>query len=30
MNNLLLWINAVGLLRPGRLAETTGIDSEAA
>src|SRR5262249_60615337 len=26
MNNLLLWINAVGLLEAGRLAETTGID----
>jgi 3-hydroxyisobutyrate dehydrogenase len=26
MNNLLLWINAVGLIEAGRLAETTGID----
>ena len=26
MNNLLLWVNAVGLLEAGRLAETTGID----
>src|SRR6516164_9566058 len=26
MNNLLLWINAVGLLEAGRLAETSGID----
>jgi 3-hydroxyisobutyrate dehydrogenase len=26
LNNLLLWINAVGLLEAGRLAETTGID----
>ena len=26
MNNLLLWINAVGLLEAGRLAESTGID----
>ena len=26
MNNLLLWINAVGLMEAGRLAETTGID----
>jgi 3-hydroxyisobutyrate dehydrogenase-like beta-hydroxyacid dehydrogenase len=25
-NNLLLWINAVGLIEAGRLAETTGID----
>src|SRR5262249_50688399 len=25
MNNLLLWINAVGLIEAGRLAETTGI-----
>jgi 3-hydroxyisobutyrate dehydrogenase len=25
-NNLLLWVNAVGLLEAGRLAETTGID----
>ena len=26
MNNLLLWINAIGLMEAGRLAETTGID----
>jgi len=26
MNNLLLWVNAVGLLEAGKLAETTGID----
>ena len=26
MNNLLLWINAVGLIEAARLAETTGID----
>jgi len=26
MNNLLLWINAVGLIEAGKLAETTGID----
>ena len=26
INNLLLWINAVGLIEAGRLAETTGID----
>jgi 3-hydroxyisobutyrate dehydrogenase-like beta-hydroxyacid dehydrogenase len=26
MNNLLLWVNAVGLLEAGRLAEATGID----
>jgi 3-hydroxyisobutyrate dehydrogenase-like beta-hydroxyacid dehydrogenase len=26
LNNLLLWINAVGLLEAGRLAEATGID----
>lgn len=26
MNNLLLWVNAVGLLEAGRLAESTGID----
>jgi 3-hydroxyisobutyrate dehydrogenase len=26
MNNLLLWITAVGLIEAGRLAETTGID----
>ena len=26
MNNLLLWINAVGLIEAGRLAETTGIN----
>jgi 3-hydroxyisobutyrate dehydrogenase len=26
MNNLLLWINSVGLIEAGRLAETTGID----
>jgi 3-hydroxyisobutyrate dehydrogenase len=26
MNNLLLWINAVGLIEAGRLAESTGID----
>jgi len=26
MNNLLLWIGAVGLIEAGRLAETTGID----
>jgi 3-hydroxyisobutyrate dehydrogenase len=26
MNNLLLWINAVGLIEAGRLAQTTGID----
>src|SRR5713101_265241 len=26
VNNLLLWINAVGLIEAGRLAETTGID----
>jgi 3-hydroxyisobutyrate dehydrogenase-like beta-hydroxyacid dehydrogenase len=26
MNNLLLWVNAVGLIEAGRLAETTGID----
>ena len=26
MNNLLLWLNAVGLLEAGKLAETTGID----
>src|SRR5207237_259332 len=26
MNNLLLWINAVGLIEAGRLAETTGLD----
>ena len=26
MNNLLLWVNAVGLLEAGRLAETTCID----
>src|ERR1700704_1406670 len=26
MNNLLLWINAVGLIEAGRLAEATGID----
>jgi 3-hydroxyisobutyrate dehydrogenase/2-hydroxy-3-oxopropionate reductase len=26
MNNLLLWINAVGLMEAGKLAETTGID----
>src|ERR1700736_2483178 len=26
MNNLLLWINSVGLIEAGRLAQTTGID----
>jgi 3-hydroxyisobutyrate dehydrogenase/2-hydroxy-3-oxopropionate reductase len=26
MNNLLLWINAIGLIEAGRLAQTTGID----
>jgi 3-hydroxyisobutyrate dehydrogenase-like beta-hydroxyacid dehydrogenase len=26
MNNLLLWINAIGLLEAGRLAESTGVD----
>ncbi len=26
MNNLLLWVNAVGLMEAGKLAETTGID----
>jgi 3-hydroxyisobutyrate dehydrogenase-like beta-hydroxyacid dehydrogenase len=26
MNNLLLWINAVGLIEAGRIAESTGID----
>lgn len=26
MNNLLLWISAIGLIEAGRLAETTGID----
>jgi 3-hydroxyisobutyrate dehydrogenase-like beta-hydroxyacid dehydrogenase len=26
MNNLLLWINAIGLMEAGRLAESTGID----
>src|SRR5262249_16504254 len=26
MNNLLVWINAVGLIEAGRLAESTGID----
>jgi 3-hydroxyisobutyrate dehydrogenase/2-hydroxy-3-oxopropionate reductase len=26
MNNLLLWVNAVGLLEAGRLAQWTGID----
>jgi 3-hydroxyisobutyrate dehydrogenase/2-hydroxy-3-oxopropionate reductase len=26
MNNLLLWVNAVGLLEAGRLAQSTGID----
>ena len=26
MNNLLLWINSIGLIEAGRLAETTGID----
>jgi 3-hydroxyisobutyrate dehydrogenase-like beta-hydroxyacid dehydrogenase len=26
MNNLLLWVNAIGLMEAGRLAETTGID----
>jgi len=26
MNNMLLWVNAIGLLEAGRLAETTGID----
>jgi 3-hydroxyisobutyrate dehydrogenase/2-hydroxy-3-oxopropionate reductase len=26
MNNLLLWVNAVGLIEAGRLAESTGID----
>jgi 3-hydroxyisobutyrate dehydrogenase len=26
MNNLLLWINAIGLIEAGRLADTTGID----
>jgi 3-hydroxyisobutyrate dehydrogenase len=26
MNNLLLWINSVGLIEAGRIAETTGID----
>ena len=26
LNNLLLWINAIGLIEAGRLAETTGID----
>jgi len=26
MNNLLLWINAIGLLEAGKLAESTGID----
>jgi 3-hydroxyisobutyrate dehydrogenase/2-hydroxy-3-oxopropionate reductase len=26
MNNLLLWINAIGLIEAGRLAETTGIN----
>jgi 3-hydroxyisobutyrate dehydrogenase len=26
MNNLLLWINAIGLIEAGRLAESTGID----
>ena len=26
MNNLLLWINAVGLIEAGRLADSTGID----
>jgi 3-hydroxyisobutyrate dehydrogenase len=26
MNNLLLWVNAVGLLEAGKLAESTGID----
>jgi 3-hydroxyisobutyrate dehydrogenase len=26
MNNLLLWINSIGLIEAGRIAETTGID----
>ena len=26
MNNMLLWVNAVGLIEAGRLAESTGID----
>jgi len=26
MNNLLLWVNAIGLIEAGRIAETTGID----
>ena len=26
MNNLLLWINSIGLIEAGRLAESTGID----
>jgi 3-hydroxyisobutyrate dehydrogenase/2-hydroxy-3-oxopropionate reductase len=26
MNNLLLWINAIGLIEAGRLAESTGVD----
>lgn len=26
MNNLLLWVNSVGLIEAGRIAETTGID----
>ena len=26
MNNLLLWVNAIGLMEAGKLAETTGID----
>src|SRR4029450_2268441 len=26
MNNLLLWVNSIGLIEAGRIAETTGID----
>jgi len=26
MNNLLLWVNAIGLIEAGRIAETTGVD----
>jgi len=26
MNNLLLWVSAIGLIEAGRIAETTGID----
>ena len=26
MNNLLLWINAIGLIEAGKLADSTGID----